>query len=196
MPLKHKIEKGETIELIAKKYGVNPSVLYQLNPGLSDGFNENDLIIISKKANDQTNTDPVIIYHVVLPNETKYGLSKKYNISSIFLLNIELLLSDLVISIFLVFMLLNLRFTIKYFNNFIPAINDVITNIAHICNIVKSFTFNSFNISLFLSKFTNNLGLNITIPLIIIRINNTIYTNNSIVLIFLIRLYLEYGILL
>ena len=80
-PFKHKIAKGETIEVIAKKYGLSPSVLYQLNPGLSSGFNENDLIIISKNGNGQTNNEPVIIYHTVLPNETKYGLSKKYNIS-------------------------------------------------------------------------------------------------------------------
>lgn len=80
IPVKHKIVKGETIEIIAQKYAVSTSELYELNPNLINGFKENEVIIISKKDSNLTSTSN-IIYHLVQPNETKYGLSKKYNIS-------------------------------------------------------------------------------------------------------------------
>ena len=79
-PVKHKIAKGETIEIIAQKYSISTSDLYELNPNLVNGFKENEIIIISKKETNHIG-DSNIIYHLVLPNETKYGLSKKYNIS-------------------------------------------------------------------------------------------------------------------
>jgi LysM repeat protein len=79
IPLKHKIIKGETIELIAQKYAISASDLYTLNPTLRDGFKVNDVIIISKTENSQS--APSIVYHLVQANETKFGLAKKYNIS-------------------------------------------------------------------------------------------------------------------
>ena len=83
VPIKHTIVKGETIEIIAKKYALNPSDLYQLNPSLINGFYENDVIIISKTKviNIQKDFLPPVIIHIVQANETKFGLSKKYNIT-------------------------------------------------------------------------------------------------------------------
>lgn len=80
VPVKHIIGKGETIALIAQKYAVSLNDLYELNPGLKNGFKENDVILISK-SKTQRNTASGPIYHLVQANETKYGLSKKYNIS-------------------------------------------------------------------------------------------------------------------
>lgn len=80
--LKHRISKGETIEVIAKKYSINPNELYELNPKIADGFNENDIILIPKtKIWNSKQNDLEPIYHLVQPRETKFGLSKKYNIS-------------------------------------------------------------------------------------------------------------------
>ena len=73
-PIKHQIIKGETIDVIARKYNVNKADIYNLNPGLVNGFKENDLIIIPKGTSS-------VVYHVVQAGETKFGLSKKYNIS-------------------------------------------------------------------------------------------------------------------
>lgn len=79
-PVKHRIAKGETIEIIAQKYAISPNELYELNPSLVNGLKENEVILISKKSTNPKSTSN-IIYHLVLPNETKYGLSKKYKIS-------------------------------------------------------------------------------------------------------------------
>lgn len=81
-PIKHKVSKGETIDIIAKNYKVSTSELYQLNPNLAQGFKEDDVILIPKTKiwnNKEQDLDP--IYHLVQPRETKFGLSKKYNIS-------------------------------------------------------------------------------------------------------------------
>ncbi|RZK11850.1 MAG: LysM peptidoglycan-binding domain-containing protein [Flavobacterium sp.] len=81
-PLKHKVSKGETIEVIAKKYKVSTSELYQLNPNLAEGIKEDDILIIPKtKIWNVKNNDSSPINHLVQPRETKFGLSKKYNIS-------------------------------------------------------------------------------------------------------------------
>lgn len=81
-PLKHRVLRGETIEVIAKKYGVSTTELYQLNLGLADGFKEDDIILIPKtKIWNTKDKDSGPILHVVQPRETKFGLSKKYNIS-------------------------------------------------------------------------------------------------------------------
>lgn len=79
-PVKHRIAKGETIEIIAQKYAISPNELYELNPNLINGLKENEVILISKKSiSPKSNSN--VIYHLVQPNETKYGLSKKYKIS-------------------------------------------------------------------------------------------------------------------
>ncbi|MDR6966735.1 LysM repeat protein [Flavobacterium arsenatis] len=80
--LKHKVVAEETIEFIAKKYQVSTTELYQLNPSLSNGFKENDVILIPKtKIWNIKDNDSDTISHLVQPRETKFGLSKKYNIS-------------------------------------------------------------------------------------------------------------------
>lgn len=81
-PIKHKVSKGETIDIIAKNYKVSASELFQLNPNLADGIKEDDIIAIPKTKiwnNKDQDLDP--IYHLVQPRETKFGLSKRYNIS-------------------------------------------------------------------------------------------------------------------
>ena len=45
-PVKHRIAKGETIEIIAQKYAISPNELYELNPSLVNGLKENEVILI------------------------------------------------------------------------------------------------------------------------------------------------------
>ena len=83
----HKVEAGETIEDIAKKYLVTPFDIYALNPDAKTNF-ETDIILIIpnskvKNAEIVKETKEVIDYkkYKVRRKETLYGLSKKYNVT-------------------------------------------------------------------------------------------------------------------
>ena len=94
----HKVEKGETLTQIAKKYNVEISDIIKLNPDAQKGVSENDVLIISSKS-----VSSKTITHEVLPKETLYGISKKYNIeiSEIEKANVEALKEGMKIGIIL-----------------------------------------------------------------------------------------------
>ncbi len=75
--LTHTVQKGETVYSISKKYKVAVSELEQLNPAATKGLAVNSMLQIS--ANNKTEIG--IEEHKVVPKETLFGLSKKYNIS-------------------------------------------------------------------------------------------------------------------
>ncbi|WP_439150910.1 amino acid ABC transporter substrate-binding protein [Winogradskyella sp.] len=83
----HKVEAGETIESIAKKYLVTPFDIFALNPDAKSSFQPNMVLIIpkSKVKNDpiEEETRELIGYrnHKVRRKETLFGLAKKYNVS-------------------------------------------------------------------------------------------------------------------
>ncbi len=85
--IEHKIEEGETIESIAKKYLVTPFDIYALNPDAKTKFQPNTVLIIpnSKIKNKPIDEESkeLIGYktHKVKRKETLYGLSKKYGVS-------------------------------------------------------------------------------------------------------------------
>jgi LysM repeat protein/ABC-type branched-subunit amino acid transport system substrate-binding protein len=85
--IEHKIEEGETIESIAKKYLVTPYDIYALNPDAKAKFQPNTVLIIpnSKIKNKPIDEESkeLIGYktHKVKRKETLYGLSKKYGVS-------------------------------------------------------------------------------------------------------------------
>lgn len=85
---KHKIEKGETIVSIAKKYKVTPYDIYRLNPDSQNGIKENTILLIP----GESKTPPVApvkeeptkvanTIHEVKAKETLYSLAKRYNVS-------------------------------------------------------------------------------------------------------------------
>ncbi len=89
---KHTVVKGETVTSIARKYRVTPNDLYQLNPNISEGIKEGQVIVIpesvikiqsykSKPENNSTQSVSGIIYHRVEFGETKFGLSRRYGVS-------------------------------------------------------------------------------------------------------------------
>ncbi|MES2864660.1 MAG: NlpC/P60 family protein [Bacteroidota bacterium] len=75
--LRHTIRKGESLYSISKKYNVSVLQLEQLNPTAKNGLSVNSILQIS--ANNESEVG--VSEHKVLPKETLFGLSKKYNIS-------------------------------------------------------------------------------------------------------------------
>ncbi len=85
----HKVEKGETVTDVAKKYKVTPHDIYRLNPDSKKGLKENTVLIIPSKSlakatQDLPKEQPTKLantIHEVKPKETFYSLSKKYNVT-------------------------------------------------------------------------------------------------------------------
>ena len=83
----HKVEDGETIEDIAKRYLITPFDIYAVNPDAKENFAVGTTLIIptSKVKNTALVEDSreIIDYksHKVRRKETLYSLSKKYNVS-------------------------------------------------------------------------------------------------------------------
>lgn len=90
----HRIKSGETFKTIAKKYDINVKELTKLNPKIDPRrmkvgsivrLNKPDTITILTRVDDQNLESPEIlaedIIHKVLPDETKYGIAKKYGIT-------------------------------------------------------------------------------------------------------------------
>lgn len=76
----HKVEKGETVYAIAKKYKVKEKDIFELNPKAKNGLQLNMLLQIPSKE-EKTEVAMESVYHEVLPKETLYGISKQYKVS-------------------------------------------------------------------------------------------------------------------
>lgn len=99
--IEHKVEKGETVVQIAKKYNVTPYDIYRMNPDSQNGLKENTKILVpsgsgktvSAKTDDKkapAKEKEVVkekaketgafktITHTVEPKEGVYGIAKKY----------------------------------------------------------------------------------------------------------------------
>jgi cell wall-associated NlpC family hydrolase len=98
--LEHEVVAKETLFGLSKKYNISIEKLKQLNPSVeSEGLKVGQFLQVSKSKNysipekivvekpnqkkDKIEKVDVLpeVFHVVLPKETKYGLSKKYKIS-------------------------------------------------------------------------------------------------------------------
>lgn len=77
----HKVESGETINDIAKKYQVTPYDIYKLNPDAQRKLSPKMMLLIPAKAALKKVATPAVITHKVLPKETLFGIEKKYNVS-------------------------------------------------------------------------------------------------------------------
>ncbi|MEZ4817147.1 MAG: LysM peptidoglycan-binding domain-containing protein [Flavobacteriaceae bacterium] len=76
----HKVEKGETVYSIAKKYGVTEEAIYRLNPDAKHSLSTNSLLIIpSASAPEQVVTE--YKSHKVKRKETIFGIAQKYGIT-------------------------------------------------------------------------------------------------------------------
>ncbi|MEL1240511.1 LysM peptidoglycan-binding domain-containing protein [Flavobacterium flavipallidum] len=89
----HKVETGETINDIAKKYQVTPYDIYKLNPDAQRKLSSKMVLLIpsksaglpktsvSSKMESKTSNSSAEVKHKVMPKETLFGIEKKYNIS-------------------------------------------------------------------------------------------------------------------
>ncbi len=82
----HKVEKGQTLYYISKKYDVTQEEIIKLNPGVEKSLRVGlNLRIPAKKeqkpTTQSTESNDDYIYHVVQPQETLFFLSKKYEVS-------------------------------------------------------------------------------------------------------------------
>lgn len=83
----HRVEKGDNIYRLSLRYGVSMESIFDLNPGSRKIIKIGELIAIptkgqnaSKVRNSNSNNSQFKDY-IVSKGETKYGLSKKFNIS-------------------------------------------------------------------------------------------------------------------
>ena len=80
----HEVAPKETLYGIEKKYGVSDEALKQANPFLEkDGLQIGQILTIPSGIGQKITT-PVqtkVVYHDVLPKETKYSIAKKYGIT-------------------------------------------------------------------------------------------------------------------
>ena len=79
----HKVERGETITEIAKKYQVTPYDIYKLNPDAKDKLKPRTVLLIPSKSTVGNIVNSGGITHKVLPKETLFGIEKKYNVSDV-----------------------------------------------------------------------------------------------------------------
>lgn len=77
--LQHKVLKGETVYSLAHKYQVKQSDILEINPKAKNGLKLDMVLQIPNKNQPIVEAEPIV--HEVLPKETLYGISKKYNVS-------------------------------------------------------------------------------------------------------------------
>ena len=82
--IEHKIVSGETLSSISKKYNVPANAIIALNPKAKNGIQLDKILLIPVQKSDvkQIKVDKIkISSHEVKAKETKYSISKLYNIS-------------------------------------------------------------------------------------------------------------------
>lgn len=87
---KHKVEKGETVATIAKKYQITPYDIYRLNPDAKNGLKLDSILLIPTSpvkplpANTPVQEKPTKVansMHTVLAKETLFSIAKKYGVT-------------------------------------------------------------------------------------------------------------------
>lgn len=76
----YRIQKGDGLYAIGKKFGVTQAALFEANPGLKENIREGDKLYIPIRTTRERRKNPQTI-HVVENGETPYIIAKRYNIS-------------------------------------------------------------------------------------------------------------------
>ena len=83
-PKTHKVEPKETLFGIEKKYNISDEALKKANPDLEKlGLQIGQTLIIPSNTGSKSvaPTPEKVVYHEVLPKETKYSIAKQYGIT-------------------------------------------------------------------------------------------------------------------
>ena len=78
------VTANDTLDTIAKKYGVDKELLYQIN-----GFSENYTLVPNTQIIVPTNKNKTFSYYTVKKGDNVYQIAKKYNIDYELLLKIN-----------------------------------------------------------------------------------------------------------
>ena len=70
--VKYKVNKGETVTQISKKFNISINEIYDLNPDAVNGIQENQVIYLSVVK---------LVKHEVMPKETLYRIATKYAVT-------------------------------------------------------------------------------------------------------------------
>lgn len=89
---KYIIQSKETKYSVAKKFNLTIEALEELNPQLHNEFPEGTSIVISKIKH--TIVADRLLRHTILPKETLYSVSKKYNVFQMDILELNPVLKD------------------------------------------------------------------------------------------------------
>jgi LysM repeat protein len=76
----HKVDKGETVFSISKKYNISTQEIYKLNPTSRNGISDNTVLILPAHATDVA-SGITFKTHKVKRKETIFGIAQLYNIS-------------------------------------------------------------------------------------------------------------------
>jgi len=81
----YEVKPLETLYSLTKKFGVSQEELIRLNPELADGLKAGQVLKIPRQPGEKKTVkdkfSAKFIYHEVLPKETVYGITKRYNVS-------------------------------------------------------------------------------------------------------------------
>ncbi len=78
--IKHTIAQGETITSIAVQYKTTPYKIYILNPEITESIKIGDILFVPVPINLEEKNERNVVKHTVLPKETFYSISKKYDV--------------------------------------------------------------------------------------------------------------------
>jgi len=76
----HKVEKGETVYSIAKKYGVSEEAIYRLNPDAKNGITSSSVLIIPAASGNELKVTGFKT-HRTKRKETLFSISQKYGVT-------------------------------------------------------------------------------------------------------------------
>jgi len=77
----HRVEKGETVYSISKKYGISEETLYKLNPDAKNGLRLNALLMIPSEGSATMQEKVTFKKHRVKRKETLFSIAQRYNIT-------------------------------------------------------------------------------------------------------------------
>ncbi len=78
--IQHKVEKGEGLYAISRRYNVGVDAINKANPEAKDGLKLGQILLIPTSLKKEQAKEEVIL-HTVKSGETLYAISKQYNVS-------------------------------------------------------------------------------------------------------------------
>ena len=79
--VQHKVEKGEGLFGIARRYQSSVDAIRKANPELGDNLLVGQIVLVPISYSPATQTEEESIIHIVKSGETLYSISRQYNVS-------------------------------------------------------------------------------------------------------------------